>query len=182
MDRVASALGMSKRTLYEIFESKTGMIQQTLNHYHKEHLATCDRYFKEAPNVLEGMLKVYRYMRSVIATAHPSFFRDLDEAFANVKHQYRKCEEKRDIHFLEMFHHGVQEGMFRPDVNYLVQAKMFRIQMEALKRMEKLFPPEFTLVEVYDSILIGFLRSIVTPKGMELIDELTYQGKCQPDK
>ena len=49
---------------------------------------------------------------------------------------------------------------------------MMSIQMESLKRMEELFPPDITLLEVYDSICISFLRGISSPKGLEILDGL----------
>ncbi|MBP3590649.1 MAG: TetR/AcrR family transcriptional regulator [Muribaculaceae bacterium] len=174
MDRVAATLGMSKRTLYEIFGSKACMIQQTLAHYHREHIKRCDAIFAHSDNVMEGILSVYRHMRNIIAKLHTDFFRDMDEAFADVKHQYEDFEDKRHKHFLEMFQRGIAEGVFRPDVNFLVQSKMLHVQMEALKRMEELFPKDLTLVDVYDSIIIGFLRSIASPKGMEILDRIRH--------
>ena len=39
--------------------------------------------------------------------------------------------------------------------------------------MHDVFPPDVTLAQAYESITIGFLRSIATPKGMQILDGLT---------
>lgn len=47
------------------------------------------------------------------------------------------------------------------------------LQYESLACMHDVFPPDVTLAQAYESITIGFLRSIATPKGMQILDELT---------
>lgn len=73
---------------------------------------------------------------------------------------------------------GVRQGVFRDDVNYEIIIRLFRIQMESLKRMEGFFPKDISLVEAYNAISLGMLRSIATPKGMEVIDGIA--GRFQP--
>ncbi len=68
---------------------------------------------------------------------------------------------------------GIKEGVFRKDANYNVILSLLRVQMESLKRMEEFFPPDITIVEAYNWISLGFLRSIATPKGMMTLDRLT---------
>ena len=60
--------------------------------------------------------------------------------------------------------------------------RMMKVQMESVKRMEELFPPDITLLQIYDSISLGFLRSIASPAGMKLLDasarELGFDVWC----
>lgn len=173
MDSVAANLGMSKRTLYEIFESKQQMFLEVLAYQHGNHIRTCTEIFSTSGNTMEAMLKIYIKQRNIMAKVNPSFFRDMDNAFSEIKDMYENTEEDRHNKFLEIFRLGVDDGVFRKDVNYTITSKIFKIQMESLKRMEELFPPGLTLLDVYDSIIIGLLRSIATPKGMEILDRLT---------
>ena len=179
MDLVARELGMSKRTLYEIYGSKTDMLHTIFDYTHKKHIARCDILFATSPNVMVGILRVYNGIRDQIARMNPSFFRDMDEFFADSRSQYEELEDKRHLHFMEMFKIGVKEGVFRPVVNFIVQSKMLHVHMEALKRMEQIFPQEFTLLDVYDSIIISFLRSIASPKGMEILDGIRSSSSQQ---
>lgn len=173
MDSVAASLGMSKRTLYEIFESKQHMFQEVLAYQHELHIRSCMEIFKTSENTMEAMLQIFIRQRNLMAKVNPSFFRDMDHAFSDIKDVYENAEEERHRKFLEMFTLGVSDGVFRKDVNYTVTSKIFKIQMESLKRMEELFPQELTLLDVYDNIIIGLLRSVATPKGMEILDRLT---------
>ncbi len=177
MDRVASKLGISKRTLYEIFPSKKEMIRAVLDYSKKEHISRCEAIFARSENVIDGMLKVHLEMRNLIARMNPSFFHDMDEAFSDLRPKYEELENSRDIYLMDMFEKGVEEGVFRSDVNFIVQSKMLQVQGEALKRMEELFPPDMTLVEVYDAIILGFLRSIASEKGLNILNHLASSDK-----
>ncbi|MDE5807821.1 MAG: hypothetical protein K2H76_06855, partial [Muribaculaceae bacterium] len=73
---------------------------------------------------------------------------------------------------------GIEQGVFRKDVNYPITLHLMRIQMESLKRMEEAFPPGITISDAFDYISTGFLRSIATPKGMEIIDS-AYRRKSE---
>lgn len=172
MDSVAASLGMSKRTLYEIFDSKQHMFQEVLKYEHDSHIRNCAEIFRTSDNTMEAMLRIYINQRNIMAKVNPSFFRDMDHAFSEIRDLYEHTEDDRHRKFIEIFNLGVSEGVFRKDVNYTATSKIFKIQMESLKRMEELFPPELTLLDVYDSIIIGLLRSVATPKGTEILDKL----------
>ena len=55
MDLVASSLSMSKRTLYEIFDSKQNMIEQVLGHVFKRSEEQYSRIFREEPDVMTAI-------------------------------------------------------------------------------------------------------------------------------
>lgn len=83
---------------------------------------------------------------------------------------------------LTAFKTGVKQGVFRDDINYEVTAQLLRVQMESLKRMEEFFPKNITLVEAYNAIIVGMLRSIATPKGMEIVDNMANKFKAKVDE
>ncbi|MBD5204596.1 MAG: TetR/AcrR family transcriptional regulator [Bacteroidales bacterium] len=173
MDLVASRLSMSKRTLYEIFESKNRMIDEAIDYLNTKHIEAVKHAFESSPTVLEAWLRIIYMMRDMIRRFNVDFFRDMDTYYKEVRGCQRAHEEARNEEFLKVCLRGVEQGVFRHDLNYSIQIRIFEIQVESLKRMEEIFPPDISLTEVYDSICIGFLRSIVTPKGMELVDSMS---------
>lgn len=172
MDLVASRLGMSKRTLYEIFESKNEMAGEVLENLHLYHINNMRKLFETSPNVLEAWVKLIRFHGSMMRGISADFFRDMDHHFKEVRGHYRQLEDERRKEMENLFERGVDEGVFRPDLNFKIQGRIFEIQMESLKRMEQLFPKDISPAEVYNNICIGFLRSIVTPKGLEMLESL----------
>ncbi|MBD5264587.1 MAG: TetR/AcrR family transcriptional regulator [Bacteroides sp.] len=177
MDSIASALQISKRTLYEIFNSKNEMVLSALEASHQRHSAALKEIFQNSANVMEGILKGFLYHRDVMRRVHVDFFRDMDSLYAEARQHSSNNEKKMMEKFLAVFKKGARQGYFRKNVNFTLHCRLLWIQMESLKRMEELFPPDITLPEAYDSINISFLRSIASPKGMEMLDNMVENLK-----
>ncbi len=172
MDLVASTLSMSKRTLYEIFDSKQNMIEQVLEFQFKRSEKSYSRIFAESSDVMTALLGIFSMQRDAMSETSPDFFRDMD-TLKEIRCVYEDKDKSRNRHLMQVFELGVRQGVFRPDVNYPVMMMMMKVQLESVKRMEELFPPDITLQQVYDTISIGFLRSIASPEGMKLLDSKT---------
>lgn len=176
MDLVAATLGMSKRTLYEIFENKQEMISEVLRHVHEGHVNMIHKVFESSDNVLEAWVRILRLHMEELAKTNVVLFRDLDKHFEEIHDNYHDHKDNRREEVVKLCRLGVKQGVFRGDVNYDILTRMFDIQMESLKRMEEVFPPDISFVEAFKTISICFLRSIVTPCGMEMLDAITGNG------
>lgn len=173
MDSVAKALGMSKRTLYEIFDSKSEMIKEALSAIERQSHEFVTETFANSQNVMEAFITVFKHNRDLIGKVNVNFYRDMDRLYKDKRKDYERYRQSRNEKMVQMFKKGVDQGMFRPDVDYYVQTRIMGLEMEALKRIEELFPPDIDLLRVFDSIIIGFLRSIASQEGMKVLDKLT---------
>lgn len=172
MDTVASSLSISKRTLYEIFDSKSDMIVKTMSHMNEMRRKVANEAYLSAPNSLIGILRIFFIQREFICNVNVNFFRDMDQISPDIREYYREQSERNIVNSQYFFKQGIEEGVLRDDIDFTVQFRILEIQMESLKRMEEHFPPEITLIRAYDAIYVGFLRGIVSPKGMEMLDEI----------
>lgn len=175
MDSLAAKLQMSKRTLYEIFSNKNEMISVALNKMHQRQVKIYQNIFSNSSNTMEALIKCLLANRDMMSNMSVDFFKDLKDFSDEMK----ESEEIGRRHFsviVNILNKGAEEGFIRKDVNFIVSCRMLGIQMESLKRMEELFPPDITLLEVYDSISTAFLRSLSTQKGLELMDRLLQEN------
>ena len=172
MDLIASTLHISKRTLYEIFENKTEMVTQALSSLHQRMCGEHKKIFETADNILEAIILSFHKQRDLLSKLNVDFFRDMDSYFSEVKVHSKKSKQNFIENIVDMLQKGVEQGYFRDDVNMTVQCRLMLIQMESLKRMEEFFPSDITLLDAYDCASIGFLRSISSPKGMVILDDL----------
>lgn len=175
MDTVAASLGMSKRTLYEIFESKSEMIREALGALDRQNQQSIAEAFASSDNVMEALIRIFRRHRDLVGVVNVEFYRDMDRLYKKSREDYNKSRECHHARMLPVFERGVSEGMFRPDVDYEVQSRIMVLEMEAMKRIEELFPPHISMRRVFDSIMVGFLRSIASEKGMRILDNYTKE-------
>ncbi len=172
MDLVAAQLGISKRTLYEIFGSKEEMLIRVTDNMQKRLRANADKRFRTSGNIMEAMvLHAFDEMR-MMQSVCPEFFRDLRN-LASLRRNMESRNRETIECIAQQTRRGVEQGVFRTDVNYPVTLRLIVLQYESLACMHDVFPPDVTLAQAYESITIGFLRSIATPKGMQILDELT---------
>lgn len=173
MDLLARRLSMSKRTLYEIFGSKDDMIKEIMKHLHGEYERRVNDITRSCDNVMEAMANVLIYHQKTMSKLSARFFRDMDTRYRHIRSDYESNSRKWCGYMENAVRLGVRQGVLRSDANYSVIVPLIRVQMESLKRMEDVFPPEITLVEAYNTIALGLLRSIATPDGMRILDKLT---------
>lgn len=172
MDSVAGYLSMSKRTLYEIFTSKREMVLTAFDYNHKQILRRIQKIFNSSPNVMQAMLGIFMMQRDMMADVSVDFFRDMDDYFPELRKCYHEEQRKDNENIESVYKKGVEEGVFRPDLNFILTVTLLKVQMESLKRMEDNFPQGLTLLQAYDGIIAGFLRSIASPEGMLMVDEV----------
>lgn len=166
MDSIASSLQMSKRTLYELYGNKDDMFKEVLDYHHLKTAEKLRQIFSDSQNVMEAIIKCFLYNRDLMNSMNANFIKDMQEYAKGTQiSSTKRIEHHKNLY--EVLLQGVKEGYFRQDINLMVQCRMFILQMESLKRAEELFPEDISLIEVYDNIIIGFLRGISTLKGLE---------------
>lgn len=174
MDSVAASLSISKRTLYEIFASKKDMILEVVKYWQSVHHEESKKIMENSSNIMEALFRIFNYHLGLMKDVSVDFFKDMDR---EIRKEFVSHDDVWGGKMLGAMELGMNQGVFRPDVNYRVQLSLMRIQMESLKRMEEFFPQGITLADAFDSICIGFLRSIASPKGMEILDEVYNRSK-----
>lgn len=103
------------------------------------------------------------------------FLEDIKK-YPKVHEMIKKNKEKDNKLVIEFMKNGVQQGLFRKDINFEIIHFLLREQMEllAIKAME-----EFTFLEVYESIVFTYLRGISTEKGIHELDEFLEKHRAE---
>lgn len=171
MDNIARQLGISKRTLYEVFDSKDAMVEDVLTCMYNEEQQQIRRAAKESDNVMEAMALGLKLHQHFLSETDVSLLRDIDQFYPHLRNKFEEFRVRNTDSMLDAFRIGVEQGVFRKNTDYRILLTLFQIQLESLKRMEDLFPPDVTLLDAYNAISIGLLRSIATAKGIEILDK-----------
>ena len=155
MDDVAKAAGISKRTLYESFEDKETLLIEGIDHN------------SESFNALEVILLFYEEMMKNPRWFNEKFYEDLKK--------YPKAQQKIEMNkarmgkrCMDLFTRGVKEGVFQEGINFEIMALLVKEQTKML-RPSNVFC-KHSITEVYNTILLTFLKGISTEKGRAILD------------
>ena len=173
---IATKFGISKRTLYEMFSDKENLLVECIRHDIRREEDYMRRQCANQVNVMEVLLK--RYQRSIerFHATNKKFFEDIQKyprAYECLKNGNNRTTEEA----LNFFKEGVRQGYFRADVNFAIAGQLVRAQIDVL--MESDLCKTFSFLDVYDSIMLTFLRGISTPKGAAALETFIQNYRNQ---
>lgn len=167
MDDVAASLGISKRTLYEVFSDKESLLEACVLKKQAEGDCYVEGVYAQSGNVLEVILAVFQRHIEIFHKTNKRFFEDMKKypkIYAMVKNRHDNDSEK----VLSFFKSGVEQGIFRDDVNFGIVHLLVRSQFDVL--LDTDICNEYPFIEVYESIMFTYLRGISTEKGAKMLE------------
>ena len=76
---------------------------------------------------------------------------------------------------MEFYRKGVEQGIFRNDVNYNIVRAMVCEQMDLLLHSE--ICKSYSLGEIYETVVFMHMRGISTEKGLKIVDDFLLNLK-----
>ncbi|NLO01597.1 MAG: TetR/AcrR family transcriptional regulator [Bacteroidales bacterium] len=171
MDGIAANIGISKRTVYEIFKDKTELIHTCLKQLKQDHEEKNHEIISSSRNVIETIFAFMREGIKGMSSINPVFFMDMKKFYSSTWNSLTEENEKNVLSMtVKLLEEGIEEGLFRSDIKITIVAKLFYEQMNLLAD-EKVFPRDlFNYADVFQSLIINFVRGISTQKGIEIIE------------
>lgn len=167
MDRIARNLSISKRTLYETFEDKESLLLEGIQRYRAVSHAEMEQFARANDNVLKVILHFYGRKMNEISLINPRFFKDLHKytsvvAFLRAR---RDSEETQSLAFLKR---GVDQGIFRGDVNMEI---MHKVMIKSMDHLVDEMDDQYSFPELFSTVIPIWIRGISTEKGREILDD-----------
>lgn len=172
MNDVARDLGISKKTLYQLVESKDDLVVRVLQHHISKEKSECLNLAATAPNAIEEIFIIME-----------TNTRELTRMRTNIVHDLQKYHHT-GFNLLRKFHHdfvfkvvrenlirGREEGLYRDNFDIDIIAKLHLATAFNLFDPQ-LFPVEATArVTLFHEFMKHYLYGIASAKG------LTYLNK-----
>ena len=171
MDMLASQLGISKRTIYEVFSDKDELLKGVLLWMMVKQREVMKRIFTESENVIEAIFKMLDLMMDHFQKMSPAFQMDMKRLHRDL---YKNPEELADLPYFsnnsEIIKRGIEEGVFRNDIDVEITNKCL-LEVARMSNDKNVFPPDdFSNKDVIRNFYINYLRGISTQKGLDLIN------------
>lgn len=175
MDDIAGSLGISKRTLYEIFPNKESLLLEGIRLKHAMGEEEMAKYVTEkAPNTMDIIMKFYHMQMEELSSLPLTFITDISR-YPLVTEFLRKKHKKSEENANRFFQRGVKEGYFRSDVDYELISRLGEgmTQNAIARQLYFQYEPKY----IFRNIIFLFLRGFCTQKGLEYIDNTLIENK-----
>ena len=172
MDEIAASLGISKRTLYEVFQDKEALLQECVLKDRKEMDEFLTEVLVHSNNVLEVILMCYKRSIELFHNTNKRFFEDIKK-YPKVYQQMKNYRENDSESTIAFFKMGVEQGIIRDDVNFAIVNLLVREQIDLLMKTD--ICKKYSFLEVYESIMFTYIRGISTEKGAKVLDNFIIE-------
>ena len=172
MSDIANELGISKRTLYEVFRDKEELLEKCVDFHMSKAEEEMDVLVQSSGDVIDTLMRIYAKHLQDVRDVNKSVMHDLKKYHPNI---YKKIESRQheDVGlFTPLFQTGVSEGLIREDLNHEIMFYLLKAQFKALMDDEFIFTNKFSTDEFIRTIILNFVRGIATPLGVNKIDAI----------
>ncbi|MFZ0282680.1 MAG: TetR/AcrR family transcriptional regulator [Bacteroidales bacterium] len=171
MDMLATHMGISKRTIYEVFHDKDEILHGVLEWMTSKQHDLMLKIFSESENVIVAIFKMLEVMGDHFQKMSPAFQLDMKRLHGDfVKSLHKQEELPYYADNSEILRRGIIEGIFRDDIDIGITNKCM-LEMARMTNDQSVFPPDdFPNKDVLRNFYINYLRGISTQKGLDLIN------------
>jgi len=177
MDMLASKLGISKRTIYEVFRDKDEILGGVIRWMTEKQHEVINQYLNESENVIEAIFKMLELMTDHFRKMSPAFRLDIRRLHKTI------LDNPGELQALpyysnnsEILLRGIKEGVFRDDIDIEITNKCM-LEVARISNDDEVFPPDdFLNKDVIRNFYINYLRGISTQKGLDLINRYEKSG------
>jgi AcrR family transcriptional regulator len=173
MDFLANHLGMSKRTIYEVFSDKDELLMGVLKWMGLKQKELVKKILDESENSIVAIFRLLEINRDHFQNMSPAFHADLKKYHHDILMNKLGSSDMPDYrNNQQVIENGIKENLFREDISPdLANRCLFNLGASIMDN--DLYPFElFSRRDVIRNIFINYLRGISTPKGLELISIL----------
>ncbi|MEO0311478.1 MAG: hypothetical protein RIQ89_1135 [Bacteroidota bacterium] len=175
MDQIATDLGMSKKTVYEMFKDKEAIIIQLMEFELKRQEDEMNAIRKSSINAVEEIMKTMQFFTIAYSKVTPIFFFELQKYHAAIWQHFLKFKDQCVCTMIEEnLRIGIKQELYRKDLKVKILARM-RMQQIDMAYDTRIFPIEsFNPFDVQICMLEHFLYGICTLKGHKLINKYKH--------
>jgi AcrR family transcriptional regulator len=173
MDAIATTLGISKRTIYEMFKDKEDLVMQVIEHEIMKNNRRLLNIVNATGNAIEALFLIIEGEHNRIQSLNPVFVEDLKKYISRI-HECFYDDPKKIREFsvsYAILEKGMRENIFRNELAVDVVDSFLHELINFLHNSQRFRLLNLQKEDVLNNILLPYFRGICTSKGQELMDK-----------
>ncbi len=173
MDEIAQSLSISKRTIYEHFDSKEDLIDQCFNYVIIEVNEEIKLYMYENCNAIEELFPILHENVRKIYTSRFRLIKELERIYPNLYNKYIVQHQENYFNQIKnIIERGKQQGFFLKKINSNIIHFYFPKITTLIMSQSDGIIENYTMKEIFSSIMVPFMRGMLTEKGIIVFNQL----------
>jgi AcrR family transcriptional regulator len=167
MDDLAAELGMSKKTLYAHFHSKTALVEAILlDKFHALESELIPLTSEEHPDFAGALRQMLAHIQRHTDEIKPPFIRDIQRECPEL---FRVVESRRrDViqrHFGKLLNEGRRKGLVRRDIPVYLIIEILLAAVQMIMNPPRMLELNLTPKSGATAIISVVLEGVITPEG-----------------
>ena len=178
MDDIAQTLGVSKRTLYEMFGDKEELLYLCMSNFLEKQRVNVNELAKSAASILESILHGFLNMMQY-SDVNNRIMNNLQKFYPSVFQRiHKECGEAGRTNFRDAIRKCVDEGYLvgRFDMDLAITV-LYYTAMGVVARRDFPYPEGVSPQKAFRHIVICFFRGVATAKGLEVVDKFVEENE-----
>lgn len=169
MDDIATALGISKKTVYRYYEDKDALVDDVIASIIANNQACCQKDREGSLNAIHEIFLAMDFMMEIFRSMNPALVFDMQKYYPRA---FQKFSEHKNNYLQGVIEanilRGIEEALYRPGLQVDILSR-YRVESMMLP-----FNPDFhatvksNLAAIEEELTFHFLYGLVSPKGYKL--------------
>lgn len=172
MDDIAEEMGISKKTIYANFSTKSKLVEATTLHVLVQIADGIDLILKEKKDPITELFEIKKFTSTLLKGEKTSPQYQLEKYYPQISAKISKYQtdiiENCVRHNLER---GMKQGLYRSSIPVDFINKIYFTGIMGVKNPAVFPPDDYRMEDLLEKYLEYHLRAIVTPRGLEILKE-----------
>ncbi len=172
MDDIASEIGISKKTIYAHFNTKTALVKETTKYMFDTVDTGINNICVLEKDPIEEIFEIKYFLMDILKNEKSSPLFQLKKYYPAIANNLHK--KKFDVMTsctLNNLKRGIKLGVYRPNIDIYFISRIYFVGMNGIKD-DTIFPvQEFPKEQLHEEYLEYHLRGIVTLKGLKTLNK-----------
>jgi AcrR family transcriptional regulator len=180
MDDIATAMGISKRTIYENFSDKKDLLFQCMKYFFKEGQDNVNVILKSSENIIDTIFKTMQCNSAFVGRTKFNFFNEMHKYFPDVYNATVTLYKQYHFENTEkMLTKGKDEGVFRKDIDIKLMTTILHETTSFMLNTDVFSNYGYEKEFIMPVFMYNFTRGICTEKGLKIIADIEKSEKLK---
>lgn len=171
MDEIASALGVSKKTIYKYFNNKTDLVNAVTNHVFDSISCGIDHICHLNMNPIDELFSIKRFVMDHLKDEKSSPQYQLQKYYPKIFLSLKKKQfEVMQECVIDNLKKGIELGLYRPNIDLEFISRIYFNGLTGIKDNDMFPLKDYSMKTLLNFYYEYHLRGICTAKGIKQLE------------